>query len=1054
MLTIMMVFIMNGDENVTGNNDIYIFNLYIHGGNNSSQVGAGWLGKQYFGNGSLRNYIVNCSSSGNILANAGGILGAYAGKNGTIKLIGCSSIGSIYLWGGGIVGRHAGLGGGTVICEKCWSSGNISAYGGGIFGSNAGKNSSNITNRAQALNCFSIGNIADGGGGIFGEKAGELGGISEAFNSYSRGTIDQYAGGIFGQNAGENNGNTTVQNCYSSGVAFDINNNGFYGQNKGVGSVTNNSYAANGNWSDTNANSNLTGFPVNPNKIGTTWSTTGSNLPYILTNSGTTPYSANNISLLGNEPSIINEYSLMLIPGNSSQSALIQPNFFNILQFSEGIPSSYNTITINNSSGVILTSKNIGLSIYILYIQVGLYNITEVLLNISDNLFITSNAIGSFNIIAKNTDNIMIAAGNSNNGLFYSNDKGSNWIVSNKNTGNFWSVDINGVNAVAGSKNINNVNEGIFYSTDSGKTWQQTNKNNKGFRWIMISPNGTKAIAASDDNEGLWYSTNTGNGFNNWSVSDKGNGSFRSVYISSDNINAIVAGNTGAQGIWYSRDCGQTWARDVNTISSWRSVIISPDGNYAVAGSASGRGIWYSKLNQNGFDTWTHSTITNGNWRSFSLSTDGNKAIAASNSNMGIYTSILTPNIGFNNWIPTNKDNGNFSIVSIRPDGNAAFAGSNSKEGIWQCNENLNIWAASNIRTNDYFFGIYTMNSTRAIVSSDTGNGIVYSSKFDGFTLSPLSIDEGVNYNGTLNTNSLIEPTYSILYQPFNNLYITGNIVKSLIPFHYNLTQRFPIIIQGLYEDNVIIREFTIQIIDVPQPPVNITLTNNKIAENASIGTLIGILKTTDPDITDTFRYQFVNGEGSDDNNKFIIDKDKMINNTTFNYNTKNIYTTRVKSTDNFGYSVEIILLIFVIIPIANGANLSALLNVNKQIVLQGTPASDESLIFELISDLKYGTITKVSNGIYYYLPLVNKVDNFEYLVKQGSMTSFPGTVVIHNFSQNYIDNIPKRQGNFTFDSITFDGDIWTFGTMRTINFFQFINYNQLGNWRFYNTPV
>jgi len=69
-------------------------------------------------------------------------------------------------------------------------------------------------------------------------------------------------------------------------------------------------------------------------------------------------------------------------------------------------------------------------------------------------------------------------------------------------------------------------------------------------------------------------------------------------------------------------------------------------------------------------------------------------------------------------------------------------------------------------------------------------------------------------------------------------------------------------------------------------------------------------------------------------------------------------------------------------------------------------------------------------------------------------MTSFPGTLVIHNFSENDIDNISRIQGTFTFKSITFDGDIWTFGTMRTANFFQFINYNQFGNWRFNNTPV
>jgi hypothetical protein len=119
---------------------------------------------------------------------------------------------------------------------------------------------------------------------------------------------------------------------------------------------------------------------------------------------------------------------------------------------------------------------------------------------------------------------------------------------------------------------------------------------------------------------------------------------------------------------------------------------------------------------------------------------------------------------------------------------------------------------------------------------------------------------------------------------------------------------------------------------------------------------------------------------------------------------------------------------------------------------LTATPASNKPLDFILLSQPKYGTLNQVSNGIYDYLPLENNVDNFEYIVKEGTMTSYPGTVVIDNFSQEDIDNIPNIQGTFTFDNITFDGTTWTFGTMRTENFFQFIGFNQFGNWRFYKS--
>ena len=1057
--------ISNGQQYSAGNNNIYIYNLFVDGGNYTTNIGGGWLGRDFFGHGSSNNYIVNSSSTGNIAGNAGGILGSNTAiNNGTVKLIGCSSTGDIGLWGGGIVGRYAGSTAGTVICDECSSTGNISAYGGGIFGSNAGNGASNRSERAQAYNCYSIGNIADGGGGIFGENAGASGenlgefGSSQAVNCYSRGNIALHAGGIFGQNAGynneiqNNNGITNAENCYSAGNLESI-NNGIYGQNKGVQSLTTSSYAANGNWIDIDANNLLTGFSVSPYKIGTTWTSVSSNTPYILTNIGYTPYTNDNISTLGYEPALVKQYSFLVIPGNTSNSALIQ-NTFSILQISEGTISSYNTITINNSSGVISTSKNTSINIYVLYIQVGLYNVTTVSLNINEYLFVRSNVIGAFNTIAKNTSDVMIAAGNSNNGLYYSIDKGITWIQSNKTSGDFWSVDINGSNAVAASKEIENVGEGIFYSIDSGKTWLITNKIDKSFRWIMISQDGSRAVSASDSQQGLWYSNNTGNGFNLWQSSNITSGLFRSVFISSNGNDAIAAGNNGARGIFYSINCGETWILVSNTNNqSMRSVMISPDGQYALAGAAGNSGIWFSKRTDNGFNTWSTSNITTGNWRSFAISTDGNKAIAASNSNTGIYYSILNSGLGFNNWIATNKNNRNFSIVSISPDGKTALAGSNSNEGIWTSYGNFNVWAITNITNKDYFSGIYTTNSQRAILSSDNGSGIVYSSSFNNFTLSPLSIDEGIIYNGLLQIDSLIHPIYSILYQPFNNLYITGNRVSSFTPFVYYLTKRFPIIIQAVYEGNVITRQFIIEIKDVPQQPVDITITNNKIPENSSLKTFVGKLNTTDPDENDTFIYQFINGEGDNDNAYFKLDGSNLYTDTVFNYNTKRVYYIRLRSTDKYGYSIEKLLNLYVVIPIANGMNLSSLLNVNKIITLNGTPTIPSAeLKYTLLSEPKYGILNMISNGIYTYKSFENKVDSFNYIVSEGSMTSLQGTVVIHNFSVEDIDNIPKRQGTFTFDSITFDGDIWTFGTIRTDNFFQYIDFNTLGNLRLYNT--
>lgn len=320
---------------------------------------------------------------------------------------------------------------------------------------------------------------------------------------------------------------------------------------------------------------------------------------------------------------------------------------------------------------------------------------------------------------------------------------------------------------------------------------------------------------------------------------------------------------------------------------------------------------------------------------------------------------------------------------------------------------------------------------------------------FTNFTLSPLQIDEGVIYKGTLTSDSTQSTSYSIINQPYQNLYISGDKLIARYPFsNYLDNGHYDVKIRAISSNVVIQTTFRITVNDIPQPPTNITITNNKIPEDSSIDTFVGKLNTTDPDRYDVFKYEFVSGEGSDDNSLFKLNIDDIYLNTTFNE--KGIYYVRVRSTDLYGYSIEVSIKLYVIKPIANDMNLSALLHTNKVITLDGTGVSGKPLTYTLLSQPKYGNLKMLSNGVYNYLPLHNKIDSFDYSVSEGTMTSLPGTLIINNFSQEDIDNIPKKQGTFTFNNISFNGDIWTFGTMRTENFSQYIDYNTFGNWKFY----
>ncbi|NWF77640.1 MAG: hypothetical protein HXY36_03495 [Chloroflexi bacterium] len=88
-------------------------------------------------------------------------------------------------------------------------------------------------------------------------------------------------------------------------------------------------------------------------------------------------------------------------------------------------------------------------------------------------------------------------------------------------------------------------------------------------------------------------------------------------------------------------------------------------------------------------------------------------------------------------------------------------------------------------------------------------------------------------------------------------------------------------------------------------PPTDITLSNTSVAENEPANTVVGNFSTTDPDPGDTFIYTLVSGEGDEDNDSFNILDDSLRTSESFDYETKNSYSIRVRSTDQDELWVE-----------------------------------------------------------------------------------------------------------------------------------------------------
>jgi hypothetical protein len=92
---------------------------------------------------------------------------------------------------------------------------------------------------------------------------------------------------------------------------------------------------------------------------------------------------------------------------------------------------------------------------------------------------------------------------------------------------------------------------------------------------------------------------------------------------------------------------------------------------------------------------------------------------------------------------------------------------------------------------------------------------------------------------------------------------------------------------------------------DVSQEPTDISLSANSIAENNLENAVVGSLSTIDPDSSDAHSYSLVAGAGGLDNAVFNINGNSLRASGTLDYESKNSYSVRVRSTDLGGNKFE-----------------------------------------------------------------------------------------------------------------------------------------------------
>ncbi|WP_439487428.1 putative Ig domain-containing protein, partial [Algoriphagus sp.] len=97
----------------------------------------------------------------------------------------------------------------------------------------------------------------------------------------------------------------------------------------------------------------------------------------------------------------------------------------------------------------------------------------------------------------------------------------------------------------------------------------------------------------------------------------------------------------------------------------------------------------------------------------------------------------------------------------------------------------------------------------------------------------------------------------------------------------------------------------SVNITPVNDAPTDILLDNNSVAENETIGTVVGLFSALDVDNGDTFTFTLVSGTGDTDNSVFSISGNELRTAAVFDFETKNSYSIRVRVTDSGGLTFE-----------------------------------------------------------------------------------------------------------------------------------------------------
>ncbi|GBL12203.1 hypothetical protein MSj_03717 [Microcystis aeruginosa Sj] len=217
----------------------------------------------------------------------------------------------------------------------------------------------------------------------------------------------------------------------------------------------------------------------------------------------------------------------------------------------------------------------------------------------------------------------------------------------------------------------------------------------------------------------------------------------------------------------------------------------------------------------------------------------------------------------------------------------------------------------------------YTVGTTDAVVGiiTDTNNETPGNQAPTDLALSATTVNENVPVNTVIGTFSTTDPdtgntfTYSLIAgtgDTDNSAFsIVGNQLQINNSPDFETKNSYSIRVKTTDQGGLSFEKtLTITVNDVNetpgnQAPTNLALSATTVNENVPVNTVIGTFSTTDPDTGNTFTYSLVTGTGDTDNTAFSVVGNQLQINNSPDFETKNSYSIRVKTTDQGGLSFE-----------------------------------------------------------------------------------------------------------------------------------------------------